>query len=251
MRKLVIAGGAFLALLVGAGMLYLLFGPAYRLAEPLTAPGKEPDPFALFLPTAWAVADSKEETLGKIHLPFLREKLVGKRVKVATIKGEGVVFTSPKSTYKNTLLTDGKLTVLAESGQLLRIELYPAKDIGPLPGQMCIEEAEERYRSTSEKYEALPEAKSALSFQDILNRLYSDAGDEIEKSKRIEVVYVIALRSSGGIRKAEPMWAVNCFGFPPYPAVGFAFGTVSDEERSHLRYRLDAKGNVLGADNQP
>ena len=202
-------------------------------------------------------------------MPFLHRELVGQTVKVAQIKGNGVYFsrTYPSGTklnYHNTLLTDGKIVTLASTGQLLMVELYSMKDLGLLPGQAALEDMEKSYRSGREKYDSLPAkpdslpAKPAVTFQAVLDNSLG-RGEEIEKCKRIEAIYVVY--SQGSITAAAPMWIVHFFGFPPFPAIGIggmAEEKMSEEklkvfraQRTHFRYFLNSEGKVLGGDNQP
>lgn len=234
-------------------LLYLALSTAGgKVAPPASEPRevKQPEPWAPLLPAGWEVSGVKEEVLGQVNLPFLHKQLVGKRVKVASIKGDTIRFTGPKSTHPNPALNRGTITVLAETGQLVQVELRPAVDPGPVLGQLPIEETEERYRWTSETYEGLPEAASTPPLQEVLDRIYEGCSDPLHRSQRIQIAYVVNLRK--GIREPTPLWVVNCYGMPPM-GMGGPPGSKPGPlgSYSRMRYLMDRDGKLIGADNQP
>src|ERR1043165_3017776 len=192
MKKMLVVGTTSLAVIALLAIGYWRWQqvagvPAVRPTQPDIV--TKPDPIVGFLPDGWQATDTKEEALEKIHLPFLHRQLIGQQVRVVRIKGNGVIFKDAESQYRNTMLTDGKIVILAKTGQLLRIELFSPNEPGPFPGQASLEETEERYRNSCQMYESLPAAKQRVTFQAVLNRLYGHKS--VQESKRIEGVYVV------------------------------------------------------------
>lgn len=215
---------------------------------PVTAE-KRTDAMERFLPADWSIASSKVQVLESIYLPFLHRKFVKKNVRVAHIEGAGVSFHGPKSRYTNTRLTRGTVVTLADTGQLLRVELHGDVPTGSLRGQMTLADAEKYYQAVTEKYVDLPKDIPELAFNEVLNRLYQDGFAEVAKAARIEAVFVMEVADDGRGRTPSAKWIVNCYGIPPYPAFGAS--NSSDGERSYLRYTLDARGKILGYDSLP
>lgn len=249
MKKLILPALAILLAASLAIAVYWFWPRGQRSDVPRVAEGKKTDPIQHFLPADWSIASSKVQVLESIYLPFLHRKFLKKNVRVAQIEGAGCLFYSPKMTYTNSRLSRGTVVTLANTGQLLRIELHGDIPTGPLRGQMTLAEAEDYYQSVTEKYFDLPKDNSQLAFKEILDRLYRHGSAEIEKAARIEAVYVMEAADDGRGRAPTAKWIVNFFGFPPYPARGASKS--SDEARSYLRYTVDASGQVLSSDSLP
>src|SRR5262245_14916061 len=182
---------------------------AETVGVPLIMEDKQIDPIQHFLPKGWSIGRSKVQALDSIYLPFLHRKFDKHNVRVAQIEGSGVVFSAPKLSYTNTRLTKGTIITLADTGQLLRLEVHGDVPIGPLPGQMTLVKAEDYYQSVGTKYVDLPKDLPQLPFQVVLNRLYQHGSAEIEKAARIEAVYVTQVTEARPPAGATTNWIVN------------------------------------------
>lgn len=228
--------------------MYFLWPGAHTAEDHSLIGETKTDRIQQFLPADWSVASSSVQVLEAIYLPFLHSKFVKKKVRVGQIKGPGIAFSGPKSRYTNSQITRGTVVLLADTDQLLRIELQGDVPTGPFFGQMPLAAAEEYYRSVREKYFGLPEDIPTLRFRDVINHCYQNGLGQVEKAARIEAAYVMQAEDRRGATPTAK-WIINFYGIPPYPAFGVSNASV--EERSYLRYRLNDVGKFLSCDSLP
>jgi len=201
----------------------------------------KPEVWKPFLPAGWKVSEVREEVLTHVEIPHLHKKLVGKKVRIADIEGSEVAFSSSKpGEYRNTTLTRGRVILLAETEQLVRIELFETEVPAKVPGQVTLAVADSVYDSTDETYEGLAPETAPRSFQDILDIVGDRSVASVEKSRRIEASFLVY--SQAGISDPQTVWAVTCYGFP---------GDASTRGVQRFRHLLTPEGKMFNIASRP
>ncbi len=185
----------------------------------------------------------------KVHIPFLSERLVRMPLLLGQMAVSNVVFRNGGITYTNSHLTYVQCLFEETSGRLLQVEISNP-NVGRLPGEVPLKDAEMRYMHTGERYHGFPEHPPSASLQQILNKIPGASFGQAARSQRITVTFLVA--SQIGIREEAPVWVVQCRGFPPYPSFSPDRGAEEDpSERTHLRFLFTEYGDLIQVDNQP
>lgn len=192
-------------------------------------------------------AKAKKIVISKRTIPFIGKKLVGKSAWKISVHDVDLIFLRGEVKIKNPYIHKFEATVLAETGQLLEIRSVVPSGETIVPPLMSAEEAEKRYKMTSEVYESLPDIPPELSFEEVLQRAYESGVADITNARQIIGHYVVNFQK--GLRPSQRLWILHLRGMPPYPAKGIS--TASEIERSHLRLLFDMQGNFILGDNQP